>query len=467
MAFRRLGLCLGLLVVAAAPNAFATQARIDSMGGGPKYWTIEDETNIFDFPSLLVRYGNQTYVDDLKGGFANTRFGFHYSLSDDFVLGVYGGLVNSGTRPVADPTDPSESFDVGGNTFTGSHSLGVGKVAGTADFAQGPVEPLPGAVSDVDLKIGLLLAMNLGSTMRLGFMLNILGDNADVEQPAGTKIDQGATLVDFGGGIGVDLAGSELELGLGIEFGTAEDFRDARNNPQSDLSGNEIQGELLEHWSVASHLGLRLNARWTFDFVDQSNLVLYARLHTMSQEVTRFNMNLIPANQFPQAQTGLWSGTDFVVGADLRLNPFEDVIVAPGLGIRYAQVSLSGTHFNGDDANIEQIDRDVDRLVSFPFYGVGVDVKVFDWCDYRFGAFQSVDFERASVTAGGITSEQRISHVQTHVATGVGVELPVAESLLTFDLNVNPLWWLNGPDAFTGNGSNTTFGVTGSIKYDW
>lgn len=47
-----------VLATVAAASAFATEARVRSMGGGVKLWTIEDESNIFDFPSLLTRWGN-------------------------------------------------------------------------------------------------------------------------------------------------------------------------------------------------------------------------------------------------------------------------------------------------------------------------------------------------------------------------------------------------------------------------
>ena len=124
-------------VVLFATSAMATQARLDSMGGGWKSWTVEDETNIFDFPALLVRWGNLAHIDNItavdngKDTYPNMRFGYHGQLTDDMVLAFYGGVVNSRTRGVGD------GYDVAGNAFTGRSSLGVGDQASQAQSANG------------------------------------------------------------------------------------------------------------------------------------------------------------------------------------------------------------------------------------------------------------------------------------------------------------------------------------------
>ncbi|MGM0577231.1 MAG: hypothetical protein ACQEXJ_16010 [Myxococcota bacterium] len=454
--FLAVAACLGL--VSQVGVAHATQARIDSMGGGQKEITVEDEINTFFFPSLLVRHGNMTYIDNLNEGFGGTRFGFHYSLTEDMVLGVYGGRINATTRPSGDGYNPA------GNTLNGDSALAPGGQASQAQNAQGGPSGASlhtgEALNNVDYKIGFLYALRLGATARLGFMLNILGDDADVEQPDGAKLDQGAFLIDFGTSIGFDLAASELEIGLGLEIGGLDDQRDVADNPKTPQTVD--QTELLEHWSVDSHIGFRLNSRWIFDFFDQSRLATYARLEYATQEVT-YN-----ALQPGGVQSGDWNAFDFKLGADLIFEPFQDVFVVPGLGLRYAQQSLEGSMNVGQGVGTH-VDRDADRLVSFPFYGVGVDAKVLDWLDFRFGASQSVDFERNSTTTTqGVTTEARHSDVRTEFTTGLGFNIPVAESTLTLDLNVNPMFWVNGPDFVTGGANNTDdFGINGAIKYDW
>jgi|GEM_PF-2237169 len=446
----------------AAPQALATGTRIDSMGGEAKYWTVEDEVNIFDFPSLLVRYGNMTYADNINAAFANTRFGFHLGIGDDFVLAAFGGRINSTTRTTG------TGFDVAGNSFTGASGVGVGQQAGLAGAALGgpqgegmnsftATNPFAGPtaqnITDVDLKFGLIAALNIGETMRLGLMINALGDDGDTEQPEnGAQHDRGALLMDIALGFGLDLVNAELELTLGVEFGFLEDFRDA---------GNAVTGaqeDLLQHWT-ASHFGLRFNARFRYDFDEQYKLIAYLGFNYGSQSVEQLNVN--PAVP-PGFVGGEWGGLDLKLGADLRMELFEDVFVVPGIGMRWAQISLSGGGFT---------DRDVDRLLSLPYYSVGVDLKVFDWLDLRFGAVQSIDFIRNSTTGAAApgaptsTTENRASDVRTTLNTGVGIHVPINESMLSLDVNVNPLFWVTGPDFISGTGPG--FGVSGAIKYDW
>ncbi|MEZ4265200.1 MAG: hypothetical protein R3F39_02390 [Myxococcota bacterium] len=443
---------LGLL--AAASPALATQSRINAMGGHHKSITIEDETNIFALPSLLVRYGNMTYIDNIRQGMSNTVFGFHYSLSEDMVLAIYGGRINSGTRGVGD------GFSAAGNAITGGSAVGAGAQASQASLAgggsTGVTSPVTGqSAANVDYKIGLLYALNIGATARLGVMLNILGDDGDVEQPTGGRVDQGALLIDLAAGFGLDFAAGELDLSLGFEIGAFGDERDGLNQ----RSG--VPDVLVENFAVDSHFGFRLEGRGNFEFYQQSHIVPFLRMHFGTQEVSNKNLPL------GTVQTGSWQAFDLTVGTDIVFEPFENVFVAPGIGLRFAQQTLEGSS-GPANGRANSVDRDLDRKISLPFYSIGVDVKLLSWLDFRFGAWQSVDFNRASVTQNGTTTERRSSDVVTEIKTGVGINLPVAESTLSLDIDINPLYWVNGPDFLTGGGNGTdNFGVSGAIKYDW
>ncbi|TNF31652.1 MAG: hypothetical protein EP329_11985 [Deltaproteobacteria bacterium] len=443
---------LALVGLHSAPAA-ATQSRINAMGGGVKQWTIEDTINIFDFPSLLVRHGNEVYIDNLSvgDGFPNGRFGFHYNLGDDTVLALFGGHLTSGTRGATafDGTAEGTAFDTSffpaGNLITGGQSLGVGYEASQAPESDGGSL---GAIGAVELRYGLMFATVLGSSTRLGLSFTFAADNDDIEQPTGQKVDRGGMLFDLGLGLGFDFTGSELELTAGVAFGFADDLRDATN-----VATNQ-QIELLDHTSV-SHFGLRVGARWTFDFFNQSKIVTYTQLLFGSQTATK--LNVVPGTPSP---TGSYSGIHWVLGADLRLEPFEGVTVSPGLGVRFAQQTLEGT---------TQVNRDADLLMSLPFYGVAVDLRVADWLAVRFGANQSVNLLRDSdtnVSALGVTNQHDYAEVDTHFAMGLGFQIPVAESRLSIDLDVNPEWLVNGPDFVTGTATGG-FGLNGALRYAW
>ena len=50
---RLAALAAGAALVLTGGQALATQTRVDSMGGGVKHITVDDEVNVFDFPALL------------------------------------------------------------------------------------------------------------------------------------------------------------------------------------------------------------------------------------------------------------------------------------------------------------------------------------------------------------------------------------------------------------------------------
>jgi hypothetical protein len=461
-------LTVGISVFFMGHAVFATQPRVDGMGGGVKHWTIDDETNIFDYPSLLVRYGDMTHVDnitvvlDANGdpAYPAMRFGYHAQLTDDMVLAVYGGVVNNVTRGVGDGNN------ISGNAFTGASAIGPGAQASQAAFAGGGPDGNAASVggnpiNQVDLNFGLMYALNIGPDFRLGVSMSVLTGNADQEQPANlAQVDQGAFLIDLGVGVGYSMETFEFELSVGFEVGGVDDYRDIATGSQPPIA------PLIQHWAVDQHIGLRLNGRFLIDFYGGTQIVPYLRFQYASQSVTQLNVPL-----GSPSPNGTWNGIDFLLGADIRIEPFEGVIVSPGLAFHVVQQSLAGGSVT---------ERDLDRIISFPIYGVGVEVAVFDWLDFRFGAHQSVDYVRESVTSPDAanpnivtTDEKQHTQVTTHLATGFGFNFPVADSMLSIDLNVNPLHWLKVPYLWTGavpgvaGGSLDVWGMSGAIKYDW
>lgn len=428
-----------------APSVGATEARIRSLGGGFKYWTIEDEANIHDFPSLLTRWGNRAYIDNLQPGtnngevFPEGRFGFHYNLSDDTVLAFIGVHSDTASRGLSSGYVPT------GNAITGGSALGIALQAAQAAGVGGSAgNPGTDARLGAEYRYGLMFATALGPTTRFGIQLNVSADDADIDSPNNVQVDQGALLFDLGLGLGLDLDGSELELAAGVEIGILEDNRDGAE------ATTGVPGDLLEHWS-GSHFGIRLNGRWTFDFFDQTKIVAYTQFLYGSQSLELVNTASVPN------ESGSYSGLKFTLGADLRIEPFQDVVVSPGLGIFIAQQTI-------ESPNV--IDRDADQLMALPYYGIAVDVKLADWVDMRFGAQQHVLSERLSVTSAGVTNTQSGAEVITSFAWGLGFNIPVSESQLAIDLALNPTFLTNGPHLLTGN-STGPFALNAAVRYNW
>jgi hypothetical protein len=485
-------------VVTAAPAAFATQTRINAMDGGARGITMEDEATVFWYPAQLPNYGDMAFVDQLNPTFAGSYFGFHYAITDDLVLGIHGGVINSKTRA----STYDRGFYPAGNTFTGRQGLGVGFHASQAtDTAAGgttngmvsggganEVSGLGGmsirdwggvqgagagadAIGDVDLKIGMMFGARFGG-FRLGLMFNVLGDDANYQQPDDPQpgptffqTDQGALLIDLAIGTGFDLPVGDMDLYFGVEIGEVEDFRDAFDNAG-------IAQNLLEHWD-ASHFAIRFGARAQLEASDTTTIVPHLSFAYGSQSVEHLGVAGAPQVACPTGtcanQNATWDAFNFAFGADVRLELWEDVFVVPGIGMMYAQQNLSGP---------VTIDRDLDYLVTFPYYGFGLDIKIFKYVDFRFGANQYVHFGRTTAYPNGTPAhERRESFVATTFATGLGLNIPVKESTLSLDLNINPLHWLDGPTAITGSvgaqaagaGAVGTgnWGIDLALKYDW
>ena len=440
-----LALPAAVAALSASP-AFASETRIDSMGGGVKLWTIEDESNIFDFPSLLVRWGNRVYVDrieattdDIPGGY----FGFHYNLSDETVLAFFGAHINSGTNGASTGggTAGNTGYVGSGNLVTGGLSLGnaTGPIFGVdGDAVQAVGEGGPN--TSAEYRYGLMFATQLGATTRFGLSLNIAGDNDDIDSPNNVQTDTGSLLFDLGLGLGVDLSGSELELSAGLNIGLLESA--------ADNVGTGV--DLEDVWS-GSHFGLRIGGRWTFDFVSQSKIVAFTQFALASQDLEQVNTTAVPA------PSGSYSQLSFILGADLRIEPFQGVIVSPGLGFYVAQQTLE---------NPGTVIRDANLLFGLPFYSIAVDLKLADWVAMRFGAQQFVNMLRESSTTAGSTNTHSTTDVITTFAWGLGFDIPVAESALELDFALNPTFLNNGPNVLTGN-TTGPFALNASLSYHW
>lgn len=434
-----------LATLVAATPAAATESRIHAMGGGVKLWTIEDEANIFDFPSLLVRWGNRVYVDqirattnDIPGG----HFGFHYSLSDETVIAFLGAHINSGTNgPPSDPSDTAgnSGFIGTGHPITGGLPLGLatGPFIGISPQA---ALASPGAETNAEYRYGIMFATQLGAKTRFGLSLNVLGENNDVDSPNNVQTDNGGLVFDIGLGLGVDLDGSELELGAGLEIGILESAAD-----------NQGTGADLEDVWSGSHFGLRVGGRWTFDFFDQTKIVAFTQFMLANQDVEQVNTPAVPA------PSGSYSALSFILGADLRIEPFQGVIVSPGLGFYVAQQTLE---------NPGTVIKDANLLFGLPFYGIAVDLELASWVSMRFGAQQFVNMLRESTTTAGTTNTTSTTDVLTTFAWGFGFNIPVAESAVTIDLCLNPTFLNNGPHILSGTATGP-FALNAALRYAW
>ena len=210
-------------------NAFATASRINSMGGGSKAITVDDDSNIWNFPSAIVDWGNRVLIDRFDG--TKGEFGLHYSLSQDMVLVFYGGDHSDRSfqygGKASDLTNCGIACEGNGNTFKGAMGFG----------------------------------WNNGGN-KFGLLLSIYGDNRSTQpDPSQSAQAKGPLGMKFG------LGGSfgELDLTMNLGYG-------ALNDQSKEIGGGDghFEMELLGRYTTNVAPGVDAIPYLTFDFHDKS-----------------------------------------------------------------------------------------------------------------------------------------------------------------------------------------------------
>ena len=408
-----------LAALTLAGTASATQARINSVGGGVKQYTFLDERNIFTLPAELVKYGAWA---DVEMGVGWTSFGFHYNFSPTVVLAIYGTSTGVQTLNFGDVSKGGTKVFADGNAISlgTGNGLAISQNTGVSNTGDGTTH-----------KGTAILGVDLGSA-RLGFLLAAWADEArSFDDNEEITSNQGPLRLQLGigAGFGTGMGDIDLALHLGFALPTEE-----------DSEGSAVDGKEIDIGFIF---------RGTFPFSGPHELVPYVTLDVA------FADSAATADG-STAVSGLHFGAE--VGMDIRLNLADGITVQPGIGFGGKITSKESTPDGGDPT----INRS--HEFAFPFYSLAVDVKVFDWLDIRFGGRQRVYWvwtsgEDTNGDPIASTSEAKVDHV---IATGVGINLPAGVSL---DIEVSNDWWKRGPNAVTGD--NGTFGLSAALSKDW
>ena len=394
---------LTVVAVCFAGTAFATQSRINSMGGGVKQITVLDERNIFALPAELVKWGTWTGLEIGAPGY--TSFGIHYNFNPTTVLAIYGSsqkldAITLGTQQLvnaqANSAISSSNFNENGETH----------------------------------KITAIFGIDFGST-RLGVLLGIWGDRDKVFDDGGQEeLNVGPLVLEVGLGLGFAVGAGDLDLGLDFKYRAPTDIG--------------ADGEVL---SNNSQIDIGILARGTFPFSGPHELVPFLGIDLA------FSSGQLTSDGSPQL-SGL--SYNIMLGTDIRLNLGDGIVVQPGIGLRFADTSVTTTPDDGDITKSSS-------TFAIPFYNVAVDVQVTEWLDIRFGGGQEVLFLVAEkFTEGSSDGGTSASDVRHHIATGVGFNLPAGVSI---DIEVNTEWWKQGPYFISGHSGN--FGMNAALSKDW
>ena len=472
-----------LVGVGFALPASATRVRVNTMGGGEKRLTFDDETVVSLLPSLLVDYPDRALIDVIEATSANTSFGAHFALSARDVVAIYGG---SRTRAIAGGvmgTSPALAIEFPGSIATRPGAVGgvvtsdpgpravlgsLGGVAAAREAGQdleytirlaNPVAGLGGATSGgsslgslgglgglgglsdaltADLHAAALYAHRFDS-WRLGLLVGVWADLEEQTSPEEQSMEQRATFVELRLGAGVDI-GDQSGLDLALVGGFAT-FRDEAWDPAA--------GSLAPRYESDGLWQLGLTGRAKLALFHGGYLVPYCELTYRSETVQG-------AGATGDDTLSFW-GLNGAFGVDVALEPIEGVIVQPGVGFTVQM----GT-FEGPGA-IEGADDKAESLIlAMPFYGVAVEAWVLDWLALRLSAKQRIRYHRDQTTIAGAKTKKERYEVDTEVALGVGFRFVGFE----LDFLINPDILTHGPYGLTGTETDT-LNLQVALRYAW
>jgi hypothetical protein len=413
--------------------AYATDTRIQSMGGKEKAWTVEDETNALFFPATLVMFPNVIYVDaglspmyaasDAAGSNVpyNVGFGTHYAFGENTVLGFYGSSLSR-----------SLSGNLLGRAFNGRGDWATLVMTTTAKDESGPQ-----AINNADHQGSVVFGQRFGAA-RLGASISIWGDEYSIEDPKVSYEKKGGTIIEGSLGFGYDIdQNNNFDLSLRFWSGTFDD----------ETWITDGGGQIVTRLKSDSNFGFDLYGRGIFSTPGGERIVPYINVGMEGAGITWNSANGGVKDEF--------SSFHLVAGTDLRIQPLENVFVYPGVGIAVMTENLTEGVVTAEN----EIQK---RTLIAPFVAASVDARVANWLSIRFAARQSIVFddlhhgvdgddmqkgEGAEGTAKGMDNE-----TLTEFLLGAGLHFgPV-----TIDWMLNPAWFLEGMWSNDGEQVNLT-----------
>jgi hypothetical protein len=398
-----------------AAQSYATTARINSMGGGVKNFTIMDDRNISFLPAELVKYGNWAGIELGAGDFYDpnenlvsdfTSFAVHYNIGERTVIGLMG---SNEQRPALD----TDMFP---------------------DVLQGPT--ISNFGEDGPNHRGTLFIAHGDAAMRWGARVGIYGQsNKQTNQDADPETTEsyGPFIWDLGAGVGMEMGGGTIDIGVGLQSGKAKEEFD----PEPPYGSENTQTDI------------NLLARGSFPVGSGDDMLIPFLGVDLTSAKGQSNE--------PDAPEIKGSATRIMIGSDLNIPVGGGVLIQPGLGVAFASGKETGTV---EGVEVEQ----KSSTQTLPFFNLAAEIAVWDWMDFRFGGAQYVNFTTDEETQDGdnVGIKDEYSSVSHSLATGLAFNLP---GEVVIDLQVHTDWWRSGPYILTGN--DQTFGVNAAITKDW
>ncbi len=468
-------------------QAHASLTRLQSMGANPGGMgmvqsaefvdgalAIDDSSNVFALPGTLALYPNIAIMDNLSWSDdvgATGMFGFHYALEEYTVMALYGGQGRSALASSRPGT-----LAGGANALEGANGVGSADGVFIDGTAEGQSPDLSG-----NLWFGILFAHDFGG-LRLGASVQSYTDNQQTTLPEPQAAEMSNWLMDVDLGLGLDFDTEDsLDFGLGLRFGSL------KYTGPTTFRGEDLAEAEIAFYTPYTNFGFDFMGRGQFQLTEGTELIPYGHITYEIEGVTdEFEVDPAdPAKLVSSTQPkafGDYSHFGLEIGMALKLTPGDKISIYPGLGFRTDTYSVDNRAGSIED----------DMRVSLPYYGFGVDARVWNWFAVRFGARQYVLFDtdastideevtetlydadgNATTTTSKTTVEQesKVTRVTTNMQMGFGLFFGENDEW-QIDVQMSPAFFVKGPYILSGatttvEGGAEQMNASVAVQYLW
>ncbi len=363
-------LLIGLLLLLSV-SSFATQTRVMTMGNNNMI--LLDDENIWLFPSRINDYPNIAIADF---GYYNsdfTDFGINWQFDQEnpWVLGTY--------------FHNWERVTPGSSYFRGVFGSPYGY---SPDFV--PFDWSLMSNQRIDLFYGRQL-----SGKPFGFHFGAISSSQKYDEPD-AKDEEGFKVYNF-------------DFGLTLQNGTVDVAAGASFMTWTDKATWVPDSTAWDETKPAGNNFIYAHGRYFWQQTPTYTVIPHVGIYLGKNEAEYYWM---PDSL---SQTDKYTWTVFDLGSGLQYSPSNDVIAVLDFGIMFDKVK---GEFTRPRAGLpDTTDEATETINSLPYFKVGLDAKVFNWMDVRFGTTSYWD-RRTLENSGGYNFKRNYADNDTHFGFG-------------------------------------------------
>lgn len=414
------------LVMALGTMAFATNTRVLTMGNNNNI--MLDDANIWLYPSRINQYPNLAIADAESDGYGMYQMGVNWKFGEQkpWVLGTY--------------------ISTGLDAYPGSYSTDQ---INNYSFGYGYDEYYP--ETDVSIynsdwtnrRIDLIYGRKIGTTL-FGFGLDYV-HNSDSYLPSDTALDEGKmSFTQYTFSLGLTPEKGNWDVTLGFMLGSWKDV---------DYNGDELT-------KPDGYYDLYLAGRYFYQYNPTINFVPHAML-SMGKHGQKVDSTVgTPEYSIKSSQTVM------DLGCGMHYMPTTNVLAVLDFGVFYRKVKNEDILWRGySDPDDDYPDAE-EKLMSLPYWKIGVEGEVFNWMDIRLGAisdWQSFSAKwKYETVAAPRASQYKESWARNTTFLGFGLNF----NRLHIDTYTDPEILLDGFNFISGSNDTEDLNFHVSVLYE-